>query len=230
MWHYVNGEETVGPISGTAIATLIEERTLQPDTLVWREGLSDWQPAGNLDELRHGFSTKAVGLQLRTAPRNYVDDSLDATTEAITVESLRAPSKAMVLAENAEPESGLLGWMLFTSPFEFRFFLFTLVLAGIAMVGMKFYNPSLIVLPLLLQGFLSLGVGGLIFRIRTFQEGVGWGIAGLIIGISDLIFIFMHWTEAKPAVLLQLAGITVLGTVLFGGWMPAALEAMDTLR
>jgi hypothetical protein len=50
-YYYTDGKERFGPF------TLAEFRTrnITRDTLVWREGLIDWMPAGNLSELESLF-------------------------------------------------------------------------------------------------------------------------------------------------------------------------------
>lgn len=51
QWHFAVGEEQRGPVDLTTLAGLAEEGVVTPDTLVWRPGLPDWAPAGDLPEL-----------------------------------------------------------------------------------------------------------------------------------------------------------------------------------
>jgi hypothetical protein len=55
MWYYVKDNERCGPIEEDKIQALINDGTIVPDTLVWREGMSDWQ-AANTSELAGLFS------------------------------------------------------------------------------------------------------------------------------------------------------------------------------
>lgn len=44
-WYYLKGKEKVGPILGQQFAALAREGQIGPNTPVWRQGLSGWQPA-----------------------------------------------------------------------------------------------------------------------------------------------------------------------------------------
>jgi uncharacterized RDD family membrane protein YckC len=45
QWYYSNAQrERLGPISGDDLALLHNNAQIAPDTLVWREGFSDWKP------------------------------------------------------------------------------------------------------------------------------------------------------------------------------------------
>ena len=50
-YYYTDGRERFGPFS----LEELKGKNLTMDTLVWREGLTDWIPAGNLDELKPFF-------------------------------------------------------------------------------------------------------------------------------------------------------------------------------
>lgn len=43
-WHYVNAGVSVGPISDADFDKLVQAGTIQPETLVWNETMSGWQP------------------------------------------------------------------------------------------------------------------------------------------------------------------------------------------
>jgi len=47
LYYYAHGDEHAGPFQKPELAG----RGLGPETLVWREGLAGWQPAGTLPEL-----------------------------------------------------------------------------------------------------------------------------------------------------------------------------------
>ena len=42
-WYYVHGGEQTGPIDDAGIAALAQAGTIGPDTMVWREGMAQWQ-------------------------------------------------------------------------------------------------------------------------------------------------------------------------------------------
>ncbi len=43
-WFYAEGAQQKGPVSDTDLAALVQQGGIKPQTLVWREGLPDWQP------------------------------------------------------------------------------------------------------------------------------------------------------------------------------------------
>ncbi|MEO0637107.1 MAG: DUF805 domain-containing protein [Pseudomonadota bacterium] len=45
MWYYADGEQQFGPISDEELSKLMQDSVVRPETLVWREGQSSWQPA-----------------------------------------------------------------------------------------------------------------------------------------------------------------------------------------
>ena len=49
MWYYARGDQQVGPVEEDVFARLAGEGAFTPETLVWREGMTDWV---RLDSLR----------------------------------------------------------------------------------------------------------------------------------------------------------------------------------
>ena len=45
-WYYLKGEERLGPLEQTAFDELVRQGTIARETLVWRDGMADWQPYG----------------------------------------------------------------------------------------------------------------------------------------------------------------------------------------
>ena len=43
-WYYALANERQGPIDDATLDGLIAAGTVTPDTLVWRAGMTDWQP------------------------------------------------------------------------------------------------------------------------------------------------------------------------------------------
>jgi hypothetical protein len=77
-WHYAIGAERKGPVSEEEFQRLSEEGVITAETLVWREGMTEWQPRGRLDP-----QTFAGPLTVCTACGKIVEQ-----TEAITVMGL----------------------------------------------------------------------------------------------------------------------------------------------
>lgn len=45
-WYYLKGEERLGPFEQPAFDELVRQGTIAPETLVWRDGMADWQSYG----------------------------------------------------------------------------------------------------------------------------------------------------------------------------------------
>jgi hypothetical protein len=43
-WHYEQNGQSVGPITPAQLADLVRQGTVTPETLVWQEGMANWQP------------------------------------------------------------------------------------------------------------------------------------------------------------------------------------------
>ncbi|MBR9828174.1 MAG: hypothetical protein GYB41_05980 [Oceanospirillales bacterium] len=70
----------------------------------------------------------------------------------------------------------------------------------------------------MLVGILIIIIGGIGFLIAAFRTNIIWGLACLIISPVSILYLVLHWPEAKNPFFLQLAGITVL---LLSGFMGA---------
>jgi hypothetical protein len=66
IWYFADGDEERGPVTEAQIRTLIGTGNLKPDDLVWREGLDDWTPAGEVPGL-FGAGSAALDAQLPTS-------------------------------------------------------------------------------------------------------------------------------------------------------------------
>lgn len=56
-WFYSENQQKLGPVAFETIQERIKNRTLSINTLVWREGMVDWQEAGDVPELQALFAT-----------------------------------------------------------------------------------------------------------------------------------------------------------------------------
>jgi thiol-disulfide isomerase/thioredoxin len=60
--------------------------------------------------------------------------------------------------------------------------------------------------------------GEIMYIMAAFRVSVVWGLCVLFINPAALLFLIMHWAEAKRAFLIQLAGLTfVLGAGVIAG-------------
>jgi uncharacterized RDD family membrane protein YckC len=48
QWFYTNAGKQAGPVGEENFARLVREGTIQPTTLVWHEGMADWEPYSNV--------------------------------------------------------------------------------------------------------------------------------------------------------------------------------------
>lgn len=53
-------------------------------------------------------------------------------------------------------------------------------------------------------------LGGLGFLITAFKQHVLWGLGCLFLGPVSLVFLVMHWNDAKRPFFLQLAGAALV--------------------
>ncbi len=65
QWYYVDGENRVGPLDDNEFNELIYAKEITSETLVWREGMTDWQELGTLntgdsDDLPDDLSVKEL--------------------------------------------------------------------------------------------------------------------------------------------------------------------------
>jgi hypothetical protein len=70
MWYCMVGPQQVGPVSVAGILSMIQAGTITGTTMVWREGLPAWTPAGGVPELAYAFVNgpkKDAGLGLTSS-------------------------------------------------------------------------------------------------------------------------------------------------------------------
>ena len=76
---------------------------------------------------------------------------------------------------------------------------------------------SFVVLTLMIAGGIVMFVGGIMFLIAAFKEGVGWGLGCLFVSFPvSLIFLVKFWQESKRAFFINLAGaaLFIIGVLL----------------
>ena len=68
IWYYARGESEQGPISSAQIKALAATGALRRDDLVWKEGMENWLPASDVDELFPQNKKKGQEPEKKTAP------------------------------------------------------------------------------------------------------------------------------------------------------------------
>lgn len=53
-------------------------------------------------------------------------------------------------------------------------------------------------------------IGGIGFLIAAFKNSILWGLGCLILSPISIVFLILHWQEAKNPFLLQLIGVAVV--------------------
>jgi len=86
-WHYSVGGQSTGPVAQAEFEQLVRDGVIKPDTLVWRQGMANWQPhvsvAGNL------------------AAGTGAGDAADDGTEVCAVSGRRYPRREMIQFEGS---------------------------------------------------------------------------------------------------------------------------------
>lgn len=55
MWHYSKDGTQYGPVDETALRAKLAGGEISPNDLVWRDGMRDWLPAGQVQEFAGGL-------------------------------------------------------------------------------------------------------------------------------------------------------------------------------
>jgi uncharacterized RDD family membrane protein YckC len=50
-WYYAEGDRQVGPIEEQELLTLVDRGRITAETLVWRNGMPNWQPFGSIGDI-----------------------------------------------------------------------------------------------------------------------------------------------------------------------------------
>ncbi|MBT3294926.1 MAG: thioredoxin family protein [Verrucomicrobia bacterium] len=77
---------------------------------------------------------------------------------------------------------------------------------------------GILFLVLTIFGWVTLIAGGIMLIVAAFRVSVVWGICVLFLGPAGLVFLIMHWEEAKKPF-----GVQILGLLLFGASMFQAM-------
>ncbi len=67
-WFYAESGKTVGPVAGDAFEQLVEAGGIDASTLVWREGMAEWKPFGELSEAGAAAELVPLPPPIPTAP------------------------------------------------------------------------------------------------------------------------------------------------------------------
>ena len=60
-WHYAHEGVQIGPVDESVFVSLVNAGTITAETLVWRQGMTDWQPYGTIQTQWPGGDETAAG-------------------------------------------------------------------------------------------------------------------------------------------------------------------------
>lgn len=85
-WYYANAGQQVGPISEADFVGLVRAGTVKADTLVWHEGMANWEPYGKVAAASAAEAAGTGGVALPSAT-GATAGAADTASSVATVES-----------------------------------------------------------------------------------------------------------------------------------------------
>ncbi len=76
---------------------------------------------------------------------------------------------------------------------------------------------QILFLVLFIVAWLMLVIGGMMLIVAAFRVSVVWGICVLFLGPAGLVFLIMHWEDAKRAFGVQMGGMLLALVAMFSG-------------
>lgn len=89
QWYYAVNGQRMGPVSEAEFEQLVQNGTIKPDTLVWRQGFANWQP----------YSTVASSAASANAEPSGETSGAMEETEICAVSGQRYPKSQMIQYE-----------------------------------------------------------------------------------------------------------------------------------
>ena len=83
MWYYEQNGNRIGPVDEATMRSLISDRTISIDTLVWTNGMANWTPlqqtqlAAGLPVPPPMSQTATISLQYHSVPSQHHPDAKD---------------------------------------------------------------------------------------------------------------------------------------------------------
>jgi uncharacterized RDD family membrane protein YckC len=72
-WYYVDAGKSTGPISEPQLVDLIKAGKVTPDTLLWREGMTEWKPC-------KGVGPRVAASEIKAAPAPVAEPAVASET------------------------------------------------------------------------------------------------------------------------------------------------------
>ena len=102
-WFYAIGEDKIGPITQAEILKLIDEKTIDANTLVWRSPMKEWIPIGQVKELEDEIIETQLPLPWEDEPISDTTDFTKPEEEPVDQEDeedKKDPNKGFPYQEN----------------------------------------------------------------------------------------------------------------------------------
>jgi uncharacterized RDD family membrane protein YckC len=101
-WYYVNAGQSVGPLSDADFETLASTGTIQPGTMVWREGMANWQPYSEIKAAESAPPTLRVAAAETSSIGSATSGVSTAVAEAVCSQCGKIfPSQNLITLGNA---------------------------------------------------------------------------------------------------------------------------------
>ena len=144
-WYYVDAGQQAGPVDEAQLEALARNGKIQPDTLVWREGLANWQPYSQVNPQAASVAAPPVTTPLGTGPEAVCAEcgGIFAIQDMIPYAGVRVcanckPVFMQKLAEGAKINTGALNYAGFWTRFGAVFLdgiLLGIVNAGLGLIA-----------------------------------------------------------------------------------------------
>lgn len=69
LWYYLHGTQQLGPVPASTLIGMIRTGALSGSTMVWREGMAEWQPLASVPELNSMSGTPNAVVNMLKDPR-----------------------------------------------------------------------------------------------------------------------------------------------------------------
>ena len=107
-WYYAENNNAAGPVHLHELVARLRMGKLSPGDLVWREGMAEWQPAGEIPELAPEWSAVRQEIDDVTAQTRMVTAIVQPKKRPVSVGASFAVA-GMVALLSCVPAFGLLG-------------------------------------------------------------------------------------------------------------------------
>lgn len=188
QWYYAVGGQRLGPVSQAGYEQLVREGVIKPDTLVWRQGMSAWQPQSSVaGELPTG-GVESPGGMAATGAEGGGDD-----TEVCSVSGKRYPKREMIQFEGQ--------WI----SAEHRDAFFQRMREGVAQPGRFVYGGFW-------RRFVAKFIDGIILGLAGVVANMGLGV--LLYGTAN--YFRPDTTTIPPTTLVLFQGLSMLIGIVLG--------------